>query len=127
MSSHLERLLMKQIGFMKLQQPVTEYRFALAHIGEGPAIRERLKASGLKDWRFDFAWPEYKFAVEVEGITPAGGRHQTIKGFKGDIEKYHAAMDLGWNVYRTTGHMINNGHAITLIEKMLKNSVKEIK
>jgi hypothetical protein len=88
-------------------------------MGIEPGIRRRLKEAGLKDWRFDMAWPAFNFAVEIEGVTPQGGRHQRIQGFKNDIEKYHAAMDLGWNVYRTTGHMISSGRAVSLIEKMI--------
>ena len=118
--SNLEIALAQQIRFLKLPDTDYEYRFALEYIGHGKDIRIRLKQAGLKDWRFDFAWPELMFAVEVEGITPSGGRHQRIAGFKGDIDKYHAAMDMGWNIYRTTGHLIANGQAVKLIEKLLK-------
>jgi hypothetical protein len=83
MTSNLENALIYQMQFMKLAAPETEYRFALEHIGPGKDIRHRLKLAGLKDWRFDFAWPDQMFAVEVEGITPAGGRHQRIKGYQG--------------------------------------------
>ena len=51
-------------------------------------------------WRFDFAFLEKKFAVEVEGITRQGGRHQRMPGFMKDCEKYEAAMLLGWTLYR---------------------------
>lgn len=119
--SNLEKALAQQIRCLKLPEPCQEYRFALEHIGPGKDIRKRLQRAGLKDWRFDFAWPDIRLAVEVEGITPSGGRHQRIQGFKGDIDKYHAAMNLGWNVYRTTGHLIANGKAVKLIEKLIIN------
>ena len=38
-------------------------------------------------WRFDFAWPDEKFAVEIEGLTHSGGRHQRMDGFLRDAEK----------------------------------------
>lgn len=59
-------------------------------------------------WRFDFAFPAEKLAVEVEGI----GRHQTIGGFKKDAEKYNAAALKGWRVLRYTTDMVMRGDAI---------------
>jgi hypothetical protein len=47
-------------------------------------------------WRFDFAWPDLKLAVEIEGQ----GRHQTFIGFRRDCDKYNAALALGWRVLR---------------------------
>ncbi len=48
--SALEDLLERHIKRTGLPKPAREYRFH----------RERR-------WRFDFAWPDYKVAVEVEG------------------------------------------------------------
>jgi len=118
--SSLERALAFQIRVFNLPRPLTEYQFAAHAVGLGPGIQKRLAANGFKNWRFDFAWPILKFAVEVEGITPSGGRHQRIGGFQEDIEKYHAAMDLGWTVYRTTSPLINDGRAIKLIQKVIE-------
>ena len=71
-------------------------------------------------WRFDFAFPEIMFAVEVEGITPGGGRHQRMQGFENDLEKYQFAMGDGWNVYRCSPSMIKSGKAIEFILEWLK-------
>lgn len=53
-------------------------------------------------WRFDYAIPEHKIAVEVEGGVWTGGRHTRPQGFLGDIEKYNTATLMGWRVFRTT-------------------------
>jgi very-short-patch-repair endonuclease len=53
-------------------------------------------------WRFDFAWPAEKIAVECEGGTWSGGRHTRGKGYEGDCEKYNEAVILGWRVLRFT-------------------------
>lgn len=53
-------------------------------------------------WRFDYAVPAYKIALEVEGGVWTGGRHISPKGFLADMEKYNAAALLGWVVVRTT-------------------------
>ncbi len=62
-----------------------------------PGVPEReYKFHDTRRWRFDFAWPEIKLAVEVEGQ----GRHQTFVGFRRDCDKYNAALALGWRVLR---------------------------
>lgn len=53
-------------------------------------------------WRFDYAIPEYKIALEVEGGVWTGGRHTSSVGFLGDMEKYNTATLMGWRVFRTT-------------------------
>lgn len=83
-----------------------------------------------RKWRFDFAFPEQKLAVEVEGITFYGknkdgsmklGRHQSGKGIEADLEKYSEAMRLGWSIYRCSQKMVRTGYAIDVIRELLKN------
>lgn len=69
--------------------PIPEHRFDVAPAG--------CKA---RRWRFDWAWPEHKIAVEVEGGVWTGGRHTSGAGFVADMEKYNTAAVLGWRVLR---------------------------
>lgn len=55
-----------------------------------------------RKWRFDFAWPDVKVAVEIEGGIYKIGRHQRPEGFRKDCEKYNEATRLGWSVLRFT-------------------------
>lgn len=73
----------------------------------------------VRRWRFDFAWPKAKVAVEVEGLTYDGGRHQTIQGFEGDCQKYNAAVVLGWRVLRGTGKQVARGELLADLEKLI--------
>jgi hypothetical protein len=70
-------------------------------------------------WRFDFAWPDAKVAVEIEGGTHSGGRHVRGSGFQADCEKYAEALALGWRVLRVTGEMVEDGTALRYLERLL--------
>ena len=117
--SHLEDQFRFQADAIKLPSYVTQYRFAAKHVGLGKGVRDRLVRAGLKDWRFDMAWPGRKLAVEIEG-GGGMGRHTTAKGFRQDLRKYHAAMELGWTVYRCDAAMVKSGMAVQLVEKLLE-------
>lgn len=97
-----------------------EYRFA-AHAtgGPGKGLRKRLQAAGIGDYRFDFAIPGRKFAIEVEGGAWINGRHTRPQGFHEDLMKYEAAQRLGWTVYRCDPAMIRSGRALQTIEMLL--------
>jgi hypothetical protein len=87
-------------------EPVPEYRFH-------PTRR----------WRFDFAFPDLKLAIEIQGMgrtAPAfchkckkacvcprckkmtvvhhAGGHQTPKGMRNDCDKHNAAILMGWRI-----------------------------
>lgn len=55
-------------------------------------------------WRFDFQWPAYRVAVEIDGgqWMEGGGCHQQPVRFAQDCEKLNAAVLLGWRVLRYT-------------------------
>ena len=82
-----------------------------------PSPVREFKFHKTRRWRFDFCWPEYKLALEVDGGAFNNGRHTRGKGFIADMDKYNAAALLGWTVLRTTPHRITNGDAALLIEK----------
>jgi len=50
--------------------------------------------------RFDFAWPEAKVALEVEGGVWSRGAHGRGSGIVRDIEKYNRATRRGWRILR---------------------------
>ena len=85
-----------------LPAPVREHRFA-------PPRR----------WRFDYAWPAHRIALEIEGGVWAGGRHVRGRGYESDCEKYSEAALRGWRVLRVTPAMLRDGRALTLLERAL--------
>jgi len=54
-------------------------------------------------WKFDFAHPGLKIAVEIEGGIWSNGRHVRGKGYQEDAIKYNEAVKLGWRLLRYTG------------------------
>ena len=88
------------------------------------AVREYGFAKEIgRRWRFDFAWPDNRLAVEVEGGSATNGRHVRPKGFREDCEKYNAAVLLGWRVLRYTTAMVmkDTGLVIDQIKTALHN------
>lgn len=55
-----------------------------------------------RKWRFDFAIPEMRIALEYEGLFSEKSGHTTIDGFLSDVEKYNEATKLGWRILRYT-------------------------
>lgn len=49
-------------------------------------------------WRFDFAIPSAKVAVEINGAIWTRGRHARGSGLVKEYEKMRAAAILGWRV-----------------------------
>ena len=103
--SELELTLAFQIKVSKLPEPIREHRF-----------------NNARQWRFDFAWPLLKIAAECEGGTWSGGRHTRGSGFAKDAEKYNMAALDGWKVLRFTSVEIEDGRAVALIEKALREA-----
>lgn len=89
-TSMFELLVLNRLKQANLPLPVREYIFHPA-----------------RKWRFDFAWPDKKLAVECEGAVWSRGRHTRGKGFIADCEKYNAAALLGWRVLRYTTNQID--------------------
>lgn len=73
----------------------------------------------VRKWRADFHLVGRKILVEVEGGIWSGGRHTRGKGYIGDMEKYNAAVMLGYQVIRFSTDQVKSGHAIEQIEKMV--------
>lgn len=67
-----------------------------------PRPVEEYQFHPTRKWRFDFAWPEKKLAIEQEGAIwqRGGGGHSHPLGIERDIDKYNAAALLGWRILR---------------------------
>ena len=82
---------------------------------------KEFKFHPVRKWRFDYAVPEHKIALEVEGGVWTGGRHTSPKGFLGDIEKYNTATLMGWLVFRTTPDDLYKKKTLDLMKSAILN------
>lgn len=96
--------LLTQIRALKLPEPKQQYKFHPA-----------------RDYAFDFAYPEIKFWVEVDGGTwLKKGGHQTGVGYTRDRIRDCEAFILGWKGFRVTGDMVKDASAVAYIEKFFR-------
>lgn len=93
--SKLEELLALQLRANKIPAPKREWRFHKTRM-----------------WRFDFAWPDLRIAVECEGGTFSQGRHTRGTGYRDNCTKYNAAALEGWMVLRYDMAQIKAGEAL---------------
>src|SRR5690606_22139329 len=70
-----------------------------------------------RQYRFDYALPEIKVAVECNGGVWAKGNsgHSSGKGILRDYDKSNLAQSLGWNVISVTPDQLMTGYTIDLI------------
>jgi very-short-patch-repair endonuclease len=86
---------------------------------EFPEWVEEHRWHPTRQWRFDFAWPKERVALEVEGGVWTGGRHNRAAGFIEDCEKYNEATADGWRVVRVTKEQIDSGRAVAWLQRLL--------
>lgn len=114
LASEGEELFVFQCRARKLPMFKREHKFALSK-GRG--------------WRFDFAWPEFMVATEIEGLVCryidgvpyALGRHCTFTGFEEDCRKYATANELGWHVLRFNQNLVSNWTAVDMTIDVLRS------
>ena len=102
--SELEEAMAGSLRLNGLPEPVREYPFA-QNLG--------------RKWRFDFAWPEAKVALEVEGGLFVRGKHSTGVGIQRDIDKHNMALALGWAVARASNKMVEDNRAADIVRTLL--------
>ena len=120
------------------------------------ALAQQMRAAGIafeaqfrfhaeRMWRLDFAIPEKKIGIEIQGGTfgrvvtchrchsqvmrflkdgrtvpvREGGYHNTGKGIEADAEKANALAFLGWRLLIFTSKHIKDHYAIQLIRQII--------
>lgn len=92
----------------------------LQHELKGVEIVKEYRFHPVRKWRFDYAIPDSKVAVEVDGAVWVGGRHNRPAGYIADMEKLNTAASMGWLVLRIT----TDDRFCTKTVKMIKDTVE---
>lgn len=76
-----------------------------------------------RKWRFDFAYPAHKVAIEINGGVWKRGRHNRGTGYIKDLEKLNAAQILGWIVLQFTPQQMKSWEThFTIVEALATRS-----
>lgn len=114
----------------KKQKPPSQEKLAFMR-----RLKEELTIGGITEklhpeyrfnpdrmWRFDFAYPKLKIALEYEGIVSGRSRHTTLKGYSNDRIKYNWASINGWIVLSYTA--LTYEHVLLDLSEIAKNYVE---
>ena len=71
----------------------------------------------VRKWRFDYAFPEIKLAIEINGGAFINGRHNRSTGAINDWLKLNAAQRLGWCVLQYTPSNFDYTEVLQIIEE----------
>lgn len=72
----------------------------------GPTLTPEHRFHKERRWRFDYAIPAAKIAIELEGGIHKRKGHAGPKGYISDCRKYNAAVADGWELFRLASGMM---------------------
>lgn len=88
----------------------------LWHLLGGPPLEQEYRFHPRRRWRFDFALPARKLAIEINGGVWTSGRHTRGQGYLRDREKVNAAQLAGWRVFELGTGQVSAGSVRQIVE-----------
>jgi len=110
----------KQVPKIKRQDNKYHKELQLIFMALGLDVVKEYRFDDKRKWKFDFALPAIKVAIEYEGLNfQHGGAsgHQTIKGVAAGNEKYSEASIAGWCLVLVNALSVESGLAHDLIKR----------
>lgn len=68
-----------------------------------------------KRYRLDFAHPDSRIGIEIQGGVYNRGRHVTGSGYERDCKKYNLAYTSGWTIFLLTSTMAKDSAWLAMI------------
>ena len=88
------------------------------HLGAEVIAEHRFHPTRM--WRFDYALPAHRIAIEIDGGVWQIGRHNRPKGYIADLDKFNHAAALGWRVLKFTPQQQYTTKALRLIKEAIE-------
>lgn len=94
----------------------------------GVCLIPEFKFHPTRKWRFDFAIPDLKIAIEIDGGLFIYGRHNHAVSMIKDYEKFNSAAALGWVVLKFIPSQLDKVATLDLIRNtvMLRRKEKSV-
>ena len=88
-----------------------------------PEPISEFKVCPERRWRFDWAFPVQRVAIEVNGgiFSRIRGRHSRGAGQLKDWEKLNHAQKLGWKVFQFSPQQMNEEKTAEFLREVLKS------
>ena len=91
-----------------------------AQLKRYPGWVQEYRFAPPRRWRFDFAYPATRLAVEIDGGSGFQG-HGQVWNRAADYEKNNEAICRGWRVIRGTTEQAENGQLLEFVKRCLHN------
>lgn len=80
------------------------------------------KTKRSKRYRLDFAHPNSRTGIEIQGGVYTRGRHVTGSGYERDCRKYNLAYTSGWTIFLLTSTMAKDSFWLSLIAEHVRQA-----
>ena len=96
-------------------QLILEREFSDIAAWEADYQERYAKSKRSKRYRLDFAHPNSRTGIEIQGGVYNRGRHVTGSGYERDCRKYNLAYTSGWTIFLLTSQMAKDAYWHALI------------
>lgn len=108
------------------QRTSLQDKFLTCWRGDCPTPVAEYRFHPTRKWRFDFAWPEHKVAVELHGGAFVQGAHVRGQHQASDFDKLNQAMLLGWKVLQfNTLHCKDMAGVVLIVRQAIVEASNE--
>lgn len=116
----------KTAGTVNISDTSSDMFTALCLSELGINVVKEYRFCQRRKWRFDYAAPQHRVALEVEGGVWSRGRHTRPQGFLGDMEKYNTCYSEELISKAISGRKTSNCDVNKIREEMTFFAVEEV-
>jgi hypothetical protein len=112
------------LGLWQSRNPLIplEREFSEINAWEKDFQERYAKSKRSKRYRLDFAHPNSRTGIEIQGGVYMRGRHVTGSGYERDCRKYNLAYTSGWTIFLLTSTMAKDAFWLSLIAEHVQQA-----